>query len=43
MSKKAIIKYRKEMIMEYKEKKIKTGIKLHEIKTEKFKTNLIAV
>ena len=29
--------------MEYKEKEIKTGIKLHEIKTEKFKTNLIAV
>ena len=29
--------------MEYREKEFKTGIKLHEIKTEKFKTNLIAV
>ena len=29
--------------MQYKEKEIKKGIKLHEIKTEKFKTNLIAV
>jgi len=29
--------------MQYTEKEIKKGIKLHEIKTEKFKTNLIAV
>lgn len=29
--------------MQYKEKEIKKGIKLHLIKTEKFKTNLIAV
>ena len=29
--------------MQYTEKEIKNGIKLHEIKTEKFKTNLIAV
>lgn len=29
--------------MQYKEKEIKRGIKLHEIKTDKFKTNLIAV
>ena len=29
--------------MEYKEKEIKKGIKLHLIKTEKFKTNLIAL
>lgn len=29
--------------MEYKEKEIKRGIKLHEIHTDKFKTNLIAV
>lgn len=29
--------------MEYREKEFKTGIKFHEIKTEKFKTNLIAV
>ena len=29
--------------MKYKEIEIKNGIKLHEIKTEKFKTNLIAV
>lgn len=29
--------------MEYKEKEIKNGIKLHTIKTDKFKTNLIAV
>ena len=29
--------------MQYKEKEIKKGIKLHEIKTDKFKTNLIAV
>ena len=28
--------------MQYKEKEIKKGIKLHEIKTDKFKTNLIA-
>ena len=29
--------------MEYKQTEIKTGIKLHTIKTEKFKTNLIAI
>lgn len=29
--------------MQYKEKEIKKGIKLHEIQTDKFKTNLIAV
>ena len=29
--------------MQYKEKEIKEGIKLHQIKTEKFKTNLIAI
>lgn len=29
--------------MQYKEKKIKKGITLHEIQTDKFKTNLIAV
>ena len=29
--------------MQYKEKEIKKGIKVHLIKTEKFKTNLIAV
>ena len=29
--------------MKYKEKEIKKGIKLHEIKTDKFKTNLIAI
>ena len=29
--------------MQYAEKEIKKGIKLHEVKTEKFKTNLIAV
>ena len=29
--------------MNYKEKEIKKGIKLHEIQTDKFKTNLIAV
>ena len=29
--------------MKYIEKEIKTGIKLHTIKTEKFKTNLISV
>lgn len=29
--------------MNYEEKEIKKGIKLHEIKTDKFKTNLIAV
>ena len=29
--------------MRYKEKEIKKGIKLHEIKTDKFKTNLIAI
>ena len=29
--------------MQYKEKEIKKGIKLHEIQTEKFKTNLIAL
>ena len=29
--------------MQYKEKEIKNGIKLHEIQTDKFKTNLIAV
>ena len=29
--------------MQYTEKEIKKGIKLHEIQTEKFKTNLIAV
>lgn len=29
--------------MKYKEKEIKSGIKLHEIKTDKFKTNLIAI
>lgn len=29
--------------MQYKEKEIKKGIKLHLIKTEKFKTNLIAI
>ena len=29
--------------MNYKEKEIKKGIKLHEIQTEKFKTNLIAI
>lgn len=29
--------------MKYSEKKIKAGIKLHTIKTEKFKTNLIAI
>lgn len=29
--------------MQYKEKEIKKGIKLHELKTDKFKTNLIAV
>ena len=29
--------------MQYKAKEIKKGIKIHEIKTEKFKTNLIAV
>ena len=27
--------------MEYKEKEIKQGIKLHEIETDKFKTNYI--
>lgn len=29
--------------MKYQEKEIKKGIKLHEIKTDKFKTNLIAI
>ena len=29
--------------MKYEEKEIKKGIKLHEIKTDKFKTNLIAI
>ncbi len=29
--------------MQYKEKEIKKGIQLHEIQTEKFKTNLIAI
>ena len=29
--------------MQYKENEIKKGIKLHEIQTDKFKTNLIAV
>lgn len=29
--------------MQYKEKEIKEGIRLHQIKTEKFKTNLIAI
>ena len=29
--------------MQYKEKEIKEGIKLHQIKTQKFKTNLIAI
>ena len=29
--------------MQYKEKEIKKGVKLHEIQTDKFKTNLIAV
>jgi len=29
--------------MRYKEKEIKTGIKIHEIQTNKFKTNLLAV
>ena len=29
--------------MEYKEKEIKEGIKFHTIKTDKFKTNLIAI
>ena len=29
--------------MEYKQIEIKKGIKLHTIKTEKFKTNLIAI
>ena len=29
--------------MQYNEKEIKKGIKLHEIQTEKFKTNLIAI
>ena len=29
--------------MQYKEKELKKGIKLHLIQTEKFKTNLIAV
>lgn len=29
--------------MQYNEKEIKEGIKLHQIKTEKFKTNLIAI
>ena len=29
--------------MKYSEKEIKSGIKLHTIKTEKFKTNLIAI
>ena len=29
--------------MQYKEKEIKEGIKIHEIQTNKFKTNLIAV
>ena len=29
--------------MQYKEEEIKKGIKLHEIQTEKFKTNLIAI
>ena len=29
--------------MKYTEKEIKTGIKMHTIKTEKFKTNLIAI
>ena len=29
--------------MQYNEKEIKKGIKLHEIKTDKFKTNLIAI
>ena len=29
--------------MEYKEKEIKRGIKIHEIQTDKFKTNLIAI
>ena len=30
-------------IMQYKEKEIKEGIKIHTINTDKFKTNLIAV
>ena len=29
--------------MEYKEKELKQGIKLHTIKTDKFKTNLMAI
>lgn len=29
--------------MQYKEKEIKEGIKLHQIQTEKFKTNLVAI
>ena len=29
--------------MQYKKNEIKKGIQLHEIKTEKFKTNLIAI
>ena len=29
--------------MEYKVEEIKKGIKLHKIKTDKFKTNLVAV
>ena len=29
--------------MKYNENEIKKGIKLHEIQTEKFKTNLIAI
>ena len=29
--------------MQYKEKELKKGIKLHLIQTEKFKTNLIAI
>ena len=29
--------------MEYKKQEIKQGIKLHNINTEKFKTNLIAI
>ena len=31
------------ILVEYKQTEIKKGIKLHTIKTEKFKTNLIAI